>query len=758
MNLSTLDFEQARTKHLHFKTQLRAILYGEDVDHAPVLSHHECSVGKWIYGYALYRYQHIPEIQELEKLHEDLHVCARELVELYKSGKIPEARDGLAWMEEIAERLVSLMTAIETKVLQEEKAHQNKFRESVEQAPVAMIILRGKDVVVEMVNDKYLQLVDRTKEELLGRSFYLAVPETTERVRPLFNQVLDTGIPYHGNEFEVTINRYGRPENGFFNFVYQPLKDDNDVVDGIIAVVTEVTEQVRTKHALQESETRFRNLIAQSPVAMTIFKGTDFVIDMANDTMVKRMWRRTTEEVMGRKLLDVFPELASQPFPELLKQVYDSGIPHKDIEALAYVDGPDGMKRFYLDYEYAPLFDLDKKVYAIMATVYDVTERKENELALRQSEEKFRVLADSMPQFIWTADIEGNMNYFSENVYEYTGMTAREVHDNWLDIVHPSEREASVQQWQHAVSSGEPFIFEHRFRKHDGTYRWQLSRAVPQKDAAGKIQMWVGTSTDIHEGKISFNKLEAQVLERTKALQHSNDELKKTNSELAQFAYVASHDLQEPLRKIQTFASRLVETEFGSLSERGRDYFGRMQSAAKRMQQLIEDLLSFSHTTNNGDQLFEQTDLSAILIRVQELLSDQIQTKQVQIYCDPLPVLPVIAYQLEQLFTNLLNNAIKFSRTDVPLHIEIRQDHRPIVISGIAYYKITVADNGIGFDPQFNERIFQVFQRLHAKNKFEGTGIGLAICKKIMDNHKGYISAVGKPNEGATFTLLFPVV
>jgi PAS domain S-box-containing protein len=628
----------------------------------------------------------------------------------------------------------------------------------LEQAPMGIAIFRGPEMTVEMANPAYLQLIERAKEDFVGKSLYIGLPEVTESVKPLLDKVMQTGQPHYGNEFRVPIFKNNIPEDTWFNFVYQPLRNDQNIVNGVMVMATDVTAQVRARHQLQESEAQFRNLVTQTPIAMMIFKGPDLIIDLANETVLKTMWRRTADEVMGKKLLDVFPELSTQPFPALLKKVYDTGVSHTEKEALAYVDGPDGMKRFYLDFTYAPLFDIDKKVYGIMANVYDVTERKEIEIALRLSEEKFRVLADSMPQFVWTADLEGNFNYFSRGLQEYTGFSPKEMHDqSWLQVLHPADREQTYQQWMNAVKNGEPYIFEHRFRKYDGTYRWQLSRAIPQRDADGHILMWVGTSTDVHDNKTFIDHLELQVQERTKALQHSNEELKKTNSELEQFAYVASHDLQEPLRKIQTFSSRLIETESAVLSERGKDYFSRMQAASKRMQQLIEDLLSFSRVNNNGDQLLEQVDLTAILLHVKDQLNDQIEAKKAQISYDPLPVLSVITFQIEQLFTNLLSNALKFSRAGVPPVINIHLDNKVALMNGIPHYKIIFSDNGIGFDPQFNERIFQVFQRLHTRNVFEGTGIGLAICKKIMDNHHGYIFANGTQNEGASFSLLFPV-
>ncbi|SFW86629.1 PAS domain-containing protein [Chitinophaga sancti] len=798
MNLTRLDFEQARTMHLHFKTQLRSVLYGAAVDTIPLLSEHECALGKWMHDHALQRYRHIPEMQQLERAHTAIHNCAGKLISLYKAGDETAAREGLTEMEKIADELVGLLAGIETQILSTENnddpvvesieqhleilqalrqsvenldeqirvetqkeavSNESRFRESVEQAPVGIAIFRGRDMVIEMANTMYLELITRPAEAVAGRSLYEVLPEVRDSVKPLLDNVWDTATPHYGNEFPVILYRHGVPEMVYFNFVYQPLKNSNGEIDGVMVAATDVTAAVTARHALVESENQFRNLVMQSPIAMAIFKSRDMVIDMANNTMLQKMWRRSAAEVSGRKLLDVFPELAGQKFPELLLWVYDHGIAHQEKEAMAYVDGPDGMKRFYLDFEYTPLFDLEKNVYGIMATVSDVTERKEHEMAMRLSEEKFRVLGDTLPQMIWTTDADGRLNYASKRYFEFTGMTLDELNGiGWFNVIHPEDLMRNLPVWQEAVAKGIEYQIEHRMRKADGTYRWHLTRTVPQKDAEGNVKMWVGSTTDIHEGKMSIDKLEAEVLERTKELQKSNDDLRNSNEELAQFAYVASHDLQEPLRKIQTFASRLLDTEYHNISDKGKDYFARMQAAAQRMRQLIEDLLSFSRTSNNGEQLFEYVDLTQVLMRVKDQLSDQIDKQEAVIAYDLLPVLSAIPFQMEQLFMNLLNNALKFSRKGVKPVIKVKmEDNVYTLVGGLPYHKITIADNGIGFDPQFSERIFQVFQRLHVRNQFEGTGIGLAICKKIMDNHKGVIIAEGVPEAGAVFTLLFPV-
>jgi len=387
-----------------------------------------------------------------------------------------------------------------------------------------------------------------------------------------------------------------------------------------------------------------------------------------------------------------------------------------------------------------------------LGTITEITEQKNAEESLKLSLARFRLLADSMPQFIWTGDAQGNLNYYNQSVYNYSGLSVSEVEQGgWVQIVHPDDRELNIDAWTAAVTSGEDFLFEHRFRRHDGAYRWQLSRALPQRDNNGVIQMWVGTSTDIHEQKTMAQALEQKVKERTLELQAANEELEKRNTELASFAYVSSHDLQEPLRKIHTFISRIEETDLDKMTADGKHYFERIKLSATRMQALINDLLSFSRT-NAMEKDFENINLNQLLDDVRRDLQDAILQSNAVFDISPFPVMKVVRFQFHQLFTNLISNAIKFAKAGVAPVIKINSEF----ITAEKRYHITVTDNGIGFSHEYNTRIFEVFQRLHSKSEYEGTGIGLAICKKIVENHHGVISAEGRPGEGAVFHIYIP--
>ncbi|MFD0878215.1 ATP-binding protein, partial [Massilia pinisoli] len=234
------------------------------------------------------------------------------------------------------------------------------------------------------------------------------------------------------------------------------------------------------------------------------------------------------------------------------------------------------------------------------------------------------------------------------------------------------------------------------------------------------------------------------------------------NAELQSFAYVSSHDLQEPLRKIKTFSGRLMDKERENLSEGGKDVLNRINSAVMRMQTLIEDILAYSRT-NTVERVFAKTNIGDVVNEVKEDFKEAIAEKNAIIEVNASCEIEVIPFQFKQLIANMISNSLKFSKPDVAPHIEIKcQRKEGTTIENLPvnlnqqYCQISVIDNGIGFDEEYNERIFEIFQRLHGKSEYTGTGIGLAIVKKIVENHNGFITAKGVLNEGAVFEVYLP--
>jgi len=255
---------------------------------------------------------------------------------------------------------------------------------------------------------------------------------------------------------------------------------------------------------------------------------------------------------------------------------------------------------------------------------------------------------------------------------------------------------------------------------------------------------------------------EENVKELNLMLLQNIDKLEAANKDLDSFAFIASHDLQEPLRKIQTFISRIEKTEIDNLSKTGMEYFIKMKHSADLMRSFIDNLLMYSKT-NITDQLFEQIDLKEVVENAIQELSLSIEEKKAIINCTSLPTLNLLNLQFQQLFVNLIGNSLKYSREDVVPIIQIgsrlvKSNEVPGIMNGTDknYHRISVVDNGIGFDQKYANNIFDLFQRLHDKSKYSGTGIGLAICKKIIQNHNGIITAEGKPGIGSTFNIFLP--
>ncbi|WP_207512984.1 hybrid sensor histidine kinase/response regulator [Longitalea luteola] len=285
-----------------------------------------------------------------------------------------------------------------------------------------------------------------------------------------------------------------------------------------------------------------------------------------------------------------------------------------------------------------------------------------------------------------------------------------------------------------------------------------LTKPFSSKELISRIASQIKTQEIRREALVDV----AEQRKYARKLEDMNRELIKINEELTSFAYVSSHDLQEPLRKIQMFSKRILEKEINSLSEEGKNFFLRMDNAANRMQLLINDLLTYSRT-NTSQKQFQKTSLNDLIMDVKQELYERIMATDTIIECEPLPELEIIPFQFKQLFTNLLANSIKFAKPGERPHISITsslvdgsQINYPTADKEKRYWHIAFADRGTGFDPQFNEQIFGLFQRLHGRKEYEGTGIGLAIAKKVVENHNGIITAEGKENAGATIHIYLP--
>lgn len=410
--------------------------------------------------------------------------------------------------------------------------------------------------------------------------------------------------------------------------------------------------------------------------------------------------------------------------------------------------------------------------HLILLSIEDITEHRKAELILQKSEEQFRMMADLMPQKIWTADAEGRVNYVNENWLNFTGLASSDLTGwGWKEVVHPDDWKENKRKWYHSIKTGDRFEFEHRFLNDKGQYLWHLSRAVAIDNVTTGLRTWLVSSTEVQLQKEQNEELEKTVKHRTEELQGVNEELleknislSRMNKEQESFNYVSSHDLQEPLRKIQTFISLLSGKETGNLSETGRDYFQRITNAASRMQTLISDLLSYSRAKTVGEKV-KKTELVNIVENVIVQMKELIDEQHVDINLGALCSADIIPFQFEQLFSNLISNSIKFRKPERLLKIEIRSEvvegrklNNELLLKYKEYCHVTYEDNGIGFEPTFNTKVFELFQRLHGKDEFPGTGIGLSIVKKIVENHEGVITASGVLNEGVKFDIYIPVL
>jgi len=370
---------------------------------------------------------------------------------------------------------------------------------------------------------------------------------------------------------------------------------------------------------------------------------------------------------------------------------------------------------------------------------------------LQTVDHAYRVLIEKFGEGAVNLTEDGLIVYTNTYFYELLNLSYEKVVGSYFtDFVDEGSKNKFNTLFQHALTGGSKGEINLCINEKITPVYISLTSLRPKLDTVGII------ITDLTEKK----KNEEIILKYQYDLEVKNIELLRSNTGLASFTYVASHDLQEPLRKIQTFISRILGKDDNALPENMVEYFQRIIAASKRMQSLIDSLLTYSRT-NTSEIALVSTPLNAIIEEVRNNLSELIEENNVTIEVGELPVLNIIQSQFNQLFSNIIMNAIKYRRQHVDAVIKITADVLELQNQSSTvnnkYWKISIADNGIGFEQQYANKIFELFQRLHGKTEYDGTGIGLAICKKIIQNHNGFIEAIGKPGVGATFAIYLPL-
>ena len=571
----------------------------------------------------------------------------------------------------------------------------------------------------------------------------------------------------------------------------------NKMMDGFVITMTDVTEKkqaqeslrknyqelVRTKEHLKELNTSLEEKVKERTSALAMSEERFRLVANATsdgiwdwDLVNNRIWWSDSfYNLFGYDKND--PQVHSSAF--WIENIHPEDR-HRVRDAMhAAINSGSAWNETYrfrkLDGSYAIILDKGSVVaneagtpYRVLGSMVDITKLEETAAQLRQKNselqtvmEEFRFVTDFMPQMVWATRPDGYHDFYNKGWYDYTGLDYEQSKEaGWSLVLHPEDYDRTLKIWADCLKTGKPYEIEYRMRRHDGVYRWFLARAQAIRNDKGQIIKWFGTCTDIHDQRMANDILEQKVRERTLELQRINSELESSNHELLQFASVASHDLKEPLRKIHIF-SNLVKERFMQHDTAAVDYMNRIINSSARMTRLINDLLTFSRLSINT--LFELTDINGILNEVLSDLELMIREKEAVIRIDAFPRMEVVPGQMRQVFQNLISNSLKFSRRDQKPEITIqckRIERCSLNARESAqgnYCLIRVQDNGIGFDEQYAQKIFTIFQRLHSKEKYEGTGIGLSITKKIIEKHNGFINAESRENEGATFNIILPI-
>ncbi|WP_116788166.1 PAS domain-containing sensor histidine kinase [Flavobacterium psychrotrophum] len=645
-----------------------------------------------------------------------------------------------------------------------------RFRNVTEQSPMAIGFLTGKDMVVEIANEMILKIWGKD-ESIISLPLSEALPEIKgQGFLELLDGVYNTGIPHRGYDTLVKLTHDNLLTDVYVDFTYSPFRNEHGEISGIVILANDVSDRNRALKEIAASEEKFRSVIYSAQAAVAVFKGEELVADLMNNEFL-RFVGRTREEMEGLPLLQSMPEMEGQASIDLMREVFAKGIKTHHFGRQVNIMRNGVLTQNFYNVSYSPLYDGNGKIYAVLDIAIDVTETIKAQEALRETETALRGAIELAELGTWTVDPSTGVVDYSERVLEWFGLTgAIEDLNDVINSIHPDDRQRIADAVDGALALESDGHYDEEFRvisRITGRERILHAQGKAFRDNSGKPYMLRGTAQDITATKKIQLALENEVKERTEALQKANYELEEinlklinTNQELEQYAYVASHDLQEPLRKISMFSNLLKDRDVDNIHALTID---KIVKASDRMSLLIKDLLEFSRLLS-PDVRFVKTNIENIVKNIIHDFELLIEERGAVVHIGHLPEIEAVSLQMNQLFYNLVGNALKFveagkiptinissgkiSRAEVALYIK-----SPLPVQ---YYKIEVRDNGIGIEEQYKKQIFEVFKRLHSRSEYSGSGIGLAICRRIVNHHNGAIYVESVQGQGTTFVILLP--
>ncbi|ASZ12690.1 PAS domain S-box protein [Chitinophaga pendula] len=607
-------------------------------------------------------------------------------------------------------------------------------------------------------SDGYIQLFNETAAVLFGRRLQPGVDRWVAWWKAY--QMDGTPLAPEASPMAIALREKG-PVYGHQLIIERPdgvrrvitpypkaIVDEQGQVTGGINFVIDVTEETQVA---SEHVNRLAAIVTSSDDAI-ISKTLDGIITSWNAS-AQRIFGYTAEEIIGKSILTIIPQDRQQE-EVVIQQRLRQGERIEHFETKRITKNGEILD---IALTVSPIKDSFGKIIGASKIIRDVTAQQMAERQIRESETLFRMAVESTRLGTWEYLSMQDHFTWSEESRRIWGFP-KDIpvsYQTLLQQVHPEDLDHLKRNALMAMTPDQGGHYNAQFRifhYQDHQLRWVKAQGRVFFSADGQLERFIGTVLDITEEKLARESLEKTVQERTAALIAMNEELQRSNHDLEQFAYIASHDLQEPLRKIQTFTSVLQEQP--DTPELREKYFPRIMQAANRMSKLIKDVLNYSRLSQST-LLKETIDLNQVLRDVLSEFDVLIEEKQAQIYVDHLPFVQGVYIQLQQLFANLLSNALKFCDTTPVITISHSlSPDRPHP----HFYCVVIADKGIGFEQRYADKIFDIFKRLNSREQYAGTGVGLALCKKIMENHRGSIIAHSEPGKGTTFHLYFPLI